>query len=165
MQSLFQLDGTRRVFQWKRVDYHTVRILSSITLSRVYQARPWPKPSLSVLNHTVWEVWSLYGIKLIIGRPLVNISTFFLGHTDFLHWTHFVSDSSDAVIIWCAASAGCPIKQLLRMFGCLTPYSLGRRQKHHYYGSQSVNCVYRTAPLLRPPLLRPTFRKKRGGGA
>ena len=25
-------------------------------------------------------------------------------------------------------------------------------------------CMYRTAPLLRPPLLRPTFRKKRGGG-
>ena len=24
--------------------------------------------------------------------------------------------------------------------------------------------MYRTAPLLRPPLLRPTFRKKRGGG-
>ena len=24
--------------------------------------------------------------------------------------------------------------------------------------------LYRTAPLLRPPLLRPTFRKKRGGG-
>ena len=24
--------------------------------------------------------------------------------------------------------------------------------------------MYRTAPLLRPPFLRPTFRKKRGGG-
>ena len=28
----------------------------------------------------------------------------------------------------------------------------------------TICLLYRTAPLLRPPPLRPTFRKKRGGG-
>ena len=39
---------------------------------------------------------------------------------------------------------------------------------HAFYAAVSYIAIiylnwYRTAPLLRPPLLRPTFRKKRGG--
>ena len=33
-----------------------------------------------------------------------------------------------------------------------------------YFAENSIVYMYRTAPLLCPPLLRPTFRKKRGGG-
>ena len=47
------------------------------------------------------------------------------------------------------------------------PVYMQRQRMHLILGTSTVIytiMIYRTAPLLRPPLLRPTFKKKRGGG-
>ena len=84
----------------------------------------------------------------------------------FLGSGHRVTGEFRRSQIVTAVAAECIARMGVTTPCIISTYVKTTRSTRTGFNLQSVSrefYMYRTAPLLRPPLLQPTFRKKRGG--